>query len=82
MGRRWISALGAAKETDWGAPSLIFCRFLYAGIHHLIPPGIHSSVALPAHLSTMRLRSEVSAEPLWVALRSGWMLVRMPVAGL
>ncbi len=42
--------------------------------------GIQSRVVLPAHLLSMRLRSEVSAEPLWIALRSDWLSVQMAAA--
>ncbi len=43
-------------------------------------PRIQSRVVYPARLFSMLLRSEVSAEPLWTALRSDWLSVQMAAA--
>ncbi len=77
-----MSALAAAKETGRGAPSVIIAAFVVHASASLIPAtpwwlGIQNRVVLPARLLSMRLRSAVSAEPLWIALRSDWLSVQV-----
>ncbi len=36
-------------------------------------------MVLPARLPSIRLRPLVSAEPLWIALRSDWLLVHLAI---
>ncbi len=43
-------------------------------------PGIQSRVVLADRLLIMPLRSAVSGEPLWIALRSDWLSVQMAAA--
>ncbi len=80
-----MSAPAAAKETCRGAPSVIAAACLAqasASSLSAIPwwPGVQSKVVLPAHLLSIRLWSTVSAEPLWIALRSDWLSVHMAAA--
>ncbi len=58
------------------------CRLLSTGILLLIASNpvvawIQSSLVFPARLFSMCLRSVVSAEPLWIALRSDWLSMQM-----
>ncbi len=82
---RRMGARAAAKETDRGAPSLIAAACLAQASASSLPaipwwPGIQVRVVFPARLFSMRPRSIVSAEPLWIALRSDWLSVQMAVA--
>ncbi len=71
---RQISALATWKETDRGAPSTSTLPAIpwWSRIHH--------RVVISARLLSMRPRSLVSAQPLWIALRSDWLSVHMAVA--
>ncbi len=80
-----MSALAEAKETGLGAPSLIAAACLaQASASSLLAfpwwPWIQIRVVFPARFLSMRLRSVVSAEPLWIALRSDWLSVQMVAA--
>ncbi len=80
-----MSALAAAKETGRGAPSVIAAACLAqpsASSLSEIPwwPGTQSRVFFPSRLLSIRLKSVVSAEPLWIALRSDWLSVQMDAA--
>ncbi len=73
-------------EGDWSGSTVgNCCRLFCTGIRLLITLnpgwlGIQSRVVLQAHLSSMRLRSEVSAEPLRVGLGTDWKSAHMATA--
>ncbi len=81
-----VSPVGFAfKETGRGEPSAIAAACLAQAPASSLPaipwwPGIQSRVVFLARYLSMRLRSAVSTEPLWVALRSDWLAVQMTAA--
>ncbi len=74
-----------AKETDRGLSSMMAAGCL-AGAHSSPsspipwPPGIHRKAVMPVRLSSMHLRSEVKAEPLWIALGGDLLSIYMTAA--
>ncbi len=66
-------------------PSLIAAACLAQASASSIPaipwwPGIQGRAVFSPHLLSMRMRSGVSAEPLWIVLRSDWLPMQMAAA--
>ncbi len=74
-----------AKETDRGLSSMIAAACLaraHSSPSSAIPwpPGIYRKVVMPLRLPSMHLRSEVKAEPLWIALGGDLLSIHMAAA--
>ncbi len=81
----YMTFTGNTEQVMWGGPSVIAAVCIAQASAPSLPaipwwPGIQSSVVFPARLLSMRLKSVVSAEPLWIALRSDWLSVQMAAA--